>query len=85
MAEHDITIYSLSTCIWCRKTKQFLKDSGLKYEAVDVDLLGLAEKEKVMDEIRKWNPSCSFPTVVINRKHCVVGFDPDKIKKHLKS
>jgi glutaredoxin-related protein len=35
----NIKLYALSTCIWCRKTKEFLDKSGVEYEYVYVDEL----------------------------------------------
>ncbi|MGL4370372.1 MAG: glutaredoxin domain-containing protein, partial [Spirochaetota bacterium] len=53
----DFFLYALSTCIWCRKTKAFLSESGAAYSYVFVDELEGEEKEKVKEEIKKWNPS----------------------------
>ncbi len=77
----DIFIYTLSTCGWCKKTKAFLNELGLDYNYIDVDLLPENEEDAVVEELKKWNPSCSFPTMVINKEHCIVGFQPDKIKE----
>ena len=79
-----VFVYALSTCGWCRKTKAFLNDSGVEYSYVDVDLETGAERTKVLDEVRKWNPNTSFPTVVLNDETCLVGFQPDKMKEVLK-
>lgn len=79
----DIIIYTLSTCIWCKKTKQFLNELGVSYKYIDVDLLSGEEKNKVSKEIQKWNPSISFPTIVINNKDCILGYQPDRIKETL--
>jgi glutaredoxin-like protein NrdH len=77
-----IFIYALSTCGWCKKAKQMLKDCGVEYYYVDVDLVeGTQDKRKVVEEIKKWNPSKSFPTIVIDDKECIVGFDEPRIKK----
>ena len=78
-----VFVYALSTCGWCKKTKAFLSESGVEYSYVDVDLETGAEREKVLDEVRKWNPNCSFPTVVLNDASCLVGFQPDKMKETL--
>ena len=80
----DIFLYTLSTCGWCRKTKEWLDGKGLSYSYVDVDLEPAGSKEDVMDEVRRWNPRCSFPTVVINGKDCFVGYKPDKLEELLK-
>ncbi len=76
----SITLYALSTCIWCKKTKQLLDDLKIEYSFVYVDLLENEENTLVKDDIRKWNPHCSFPTLVINNEKCIVGFDEGKIK-----
>jgi len=80
----DIFLYTLSTCGWCRKTKSFLRESGVGFSYVDVDLVPPEEKEAVLNEVRKWNPACSFPTIVIDRKECIVGFQPQELKEILK-
>jgi glutaredoxin len=76
----DIILYALSTCVWCRKTKQLLDQLGVEYNYIDVDLLEGEEKTKATDEVRKLNPRCSFPTLAIDGK-CVVGFDEQKIRE----
>jgi len=78
-----ILLYALSTCVWCKKTKDLLNDLGIEYSYIFVDLLEKPDKENIMDDIKKWNPACSFPTIVINNKECIVGFNEDKIKKAL--
>jgi len=78
-----IMLYALSTCIWCKKTKNFLDDLGVEYNFIYVDYLEGDEKEKTKKEIMKWNPRCSFPTIVINDRLCIVGFKEDKIKEAL--
>ena len=37
--EHHTVFYGLSTCIWCKRTRKFLKDQGVSFEYVYVDLL----------------------------------------------
>ena len=78
-----ILLYALSTCIWCKKTKDLLNSIGVEYSYIFVDLLDESDKEHVLNDIRKWNPPCSFPTIVINNKECIVGFKEDKIKEAL--
>jgi glutaredoxin len=80
-----ITLYALSTCIWCKKTKKLLTDLGIEFSYVDVDLLDPQDETKVVQEINKWNPKSSFPTLVINDERCILGFDEAKIKELAKS
>ena len=78
-----IMLYALSTCGWCNKTKNLLNNLGVEYSYIFVDLIEEQDKDKLMDEIKKWNPACSFPTIVINNKESIVGFKEDEIKKVL--
>jgi glutaredoxin-like protein NrdH len=80
----DIKIYALSTCPWCKKTKKLLSDNGVDYFFEDVDLLTGDERQKAMDIVKKWNPSASFPVIVINDSKCIIGFKEDEIKDYLK-
>jgi len=79
----EITLFTLSTCIWCKKTKALLREMAVAYKFVDVDLLEGAEKEKALDELKRFNPLCSFPSLVVNST-CIIGFDETKIKEALK-
>jgi len=79
-----LVLYALSTCPWCKKTKQLLNDAGAEYHYADVDLMTADEKDKTMNTVEKWNPSRSFPTLVINDNKCIVGFQEDEIRKALK-
>jgi glutaredoxin len=79
-----IILYALSTCPWCRKTKSLLNDLGVEYYYADVDLMKDDEKQETMQIVEKWNPACSFPTLVIDDKKCIVGFKEDEIRKALK-
>ena len=79
-----IELYALSTCPWCQKTKKLLNELGVEYYYIDVDYLDGAEKEKVMNDVKKWNPACSFPTLVLNDKKCIAGFKENEIREALK-
>jgi glutaredoxin len=79
-----VTFYGLSTCIWCRKTRNLLDKLGVAYEYVYVDQLSPAEQEKAMAEVRRWNPNESFPVLVFNDSACVLGYDEQKIRAAVK-
>ena len=76
-------MFTLSTCGWCKKTKQLLKDMGVEYSYIDVDQLDPEDKEKVVEELKGWNPRCSFPTMVINNEKCIVGYKEAEIREAL--
>jgi glutaredoxin len=78
-----IMLYALSTCGWCRKTKDFLSKLGVEYSYIFVDEVDDNDREKIMEDVGKWNPRRSFPTVVINDEKCIVGYREDEIKEAL--
>lgn len=78
-----ILLYALSTCGWCKKTKDFLNKLGVEYDFIYVDYLEGEDKDNTMEEVKKWNSRCSFPTLVINDKDCIVGYKEDKIREVL--
>jgi glutaredoxin len=80
-AKHTVFIYALSTCGWCRKTKALLQELGVAYDYVDVDQQEGSNKELARQEVLKWNPACSFPTIVLDGKDCLVGFQEDKLRE----
>jgi glutaredoxin len=77
-----IKLYTLSTCSHCSRTKRFFTENNIAMEFVDVDLLSGDERERIMNEVRKLNPDCSFPTICIDEV-VIVGFNEEKIKKAL--
>ncbi len=83
MSENPVKIYSLSTCSHCKSVKKLMTDCTVKYDFVDVDLLNGEERKAILEDVKKFNPKCSFPTIVIGEK-VIVGFKEEKIKDALK-
>jgi len=79
----EILLYALSTCGWCKKTKSFLNKLGVEYNYINVDELDKSEKNKIVEDVKKWNPQINYPTMVINNKICIVGFKEKEIKEAL--
>ncbi|MGQ9584161.1 MAG: glutaredoxin family protein [Anaerolineae bacterium] len=78
-----VKLYALSTCGWCRKTKAFLEAHGIDYECQDVDLLTGTARTRVLEEVDRWNPQRSFPTLVVDEHKVVVGFNEDRLREVL--
>ena len=77
-----VKIFSLSTCSHCKSTKKLLNECTVQYDFVDVDLLQGEERAAILEEIKKFNPNCSFPTVIIGDK-VIVGYKEKEIKEAL--
>ncbi len=80
--EKKVKLYTLSTCSHCKATKKFLGDCNVRYDFVDVDLLEGEEREAILEDVRKLNPQCSFPTIIIGDT-VIVGFKEEKIREAL--
>ena len=79
-----IMLYALSTCGWCRKTKELLKALDVDFEYIDVDTVSDGELAEITDELKKYNPRRSYPTIVVDDgKHVIVGFQDEEIKEVL--
>ncbi len=75
----EVLLYTLSTCIWCRKTKQLLERLGVAYSYIELDRLSGAEKDEAVAELLRWNPDRSFPTMVINEQRSIIGYKEEEI------
>lgn len=82
MQQKKVMLYTLSTCSHCKAAKKLLTDLGVAYEYTDVDLVPRAERDAVIAEVRKLNPSVSFPTIVIGDT-VIVGNREDRIREAL--
>ena len=82
MTNPEVKIFSLSTCSHCKATKKFIDGCTIKYEFVDVDLLQGDERKAIIEDVKKFNPRCSFPTIIIGEK-VIVGFKEKEIKEAL--
>jgi len=80
--ETPVKMYTLSTCSHCKATKKLLEECAVKYEFTDVDLLDGNERAAILEDIRKLNPRCSFPTIIIGDK-IIVGYQEEQIKEAL--
>jgi glutaredoxin len=82
MSDKPVKVFSLSTCSHCKSTKRLLDECTVKYEFVDVDLLDGDERKAILADVKKFNPRCSFPTVIIG-DNVIVGYKEDKIREAL--
>ena len=77
-----IMLYALSTCIWCKKTKEYLSSQGVAFDFIYVDQLKGEERAEAIAEVKKYNPNLSFPTLVVGER-CIVGLKEKEIREAL--
>ena len=78
----SVKVFALSTCSHCKSAKRLLDENQVAYDSVEVDLCPLDRREQLLDEVRQYNPSLSFPTLVIGDK-VIVGYRENEIKEAL--
>lgn len=81
--QHKVVLYALSTCAWCRMTKQFLKDNNIEYEYIDVDLCEEEDKQKIREHIQSKGGPLSYPTIIVDDNVLITGFRTDKLREAL--
>jgi glutaredoxin len=77
--KHKVVLYALSTCVWCKMTKQFLKDNNVEFEYVDVDLCEEEDKQEIRKYIQSKGASLSYPTTIVDGNVIITGFRKDKL------
>ena len=78
MTQMKVKIYTIPTCPWCMKTKEFLKKNKIKFEEINV-----ASNQKAAKEIINRSGQTSVPVIDIDG-NLILGFDEKKLKKALK-
>ncbi|MBN1802672.1 MAG: glutaredoxin family protein [Candidatus Lokiarchaeota archaeon] len=80
----DIFIYTLSTCMWCKKCKRYLDENNIKYSYIDVDTIDPNDKARILEYLRtNYQERISYPFLTCSKGH-VVGYDPNKYEDLLK-
>jgi glutaredoxin-like YruB-family protein len=72
-----VTVYSTTTCPWCVKAKEYLKENGVPFEEKNVS----KDREAAMYMIDKTGQR-GVPVIDIN-DNFIVGFDKEQIDKLL--
>jgi len=76
-----VSMYTLSTCPWCRKTKEWFSQHHIPFEDIDYDLADEATQKRIMGELDAERAN-GFPFVRIGDQ-VVVGYQPDRYAKLL--
>ncbi len=77
----NVMLYALSTCQWCRKTKDLLLELGVKFDYQYVDLLEGTELDEAIQAVERVNPRGAFPTLVIDGKRIILGYRESEIRE----
>ncbi len=81
--DHKVFVYALSTCGWCKNTKQFLKDNEVEYEYMDVDTCTREEKRAAVAHLKEKGAPLAFPVIIVDDDRVINGFKLDAIREAL--
>lgn len=76
-----VSMYTLSTCPWCRKTKKFFTERNIPFDYIDYDLSDDATQKRIITDMEN-HGAAGFPYVMIEND-IVEGYNPDKYTKLL--
>ena len=77
MSTNKVTIYTTSTCVYCKMAKAFFKENNISYEEKDVGVDAKAREEMIQK-----SGQLGVPVIEIDGK-VGVGFNKDKLTKIL--
>ena len=72
-----VKIYTMPTCSWCDKAKEYLLDMGVDFEELNV-----ADDMEARDVMLKKTKQMSVPVIEINDEF-IIGFNEEKINELL--
>jgi glutaredoxin len=78
-----VSLYTLSTCPWCRKAKQYFTERNIPFDFVDYDLADEATQKRILQELDAAGAT-GFRFVKIGDK-VIAGYQPELYAKALKS
>jgi len=81
--KHKVLVYAISTCVWCKRAKKFLIENNIEYEYVDVDLCNREDREKIREAILSRGGRLSYPTVIVDDRILITGFNEDRLREVL--
>ena len=82
-SKNKVFLYTLSTCGWCKKTKEFLKENNIHYEFIDLDKCSKEDQITAVDQLKERKLPIAFPIMIINNGKAIQGFKKDDIVEAL--
>ncbi|OPY69237.1 MAG: putative reductase [Syntrophorhabdaceae bacterium PtaU1.Bin034] len=76
-----VTVYSISTCSWCKKAKKYFEEQCIPYENTDYNTADGQKQESIYRDMHDIGAG-GFPVVKIGRG-VVVGYKPDEYEELL--
>lgn len=79
-----VEFFALSTCGWCRKTREWLDEHRVDYELTYMDQLEGEKKEAAQERALKFTSKLAFPLLVVNEGEDIIqGYKPERFQEAL--
>lgn len=74
-SDHDVIVYSLSTCAFCRRAIEFLKSKSVQFRYAHLDQFDIDTKRSVKRELaERFDNIVVFPILVVDDQKAYSGF-----------
>jgi len=80
-SDHGVFMFALSTCGWCKRTREFLSENDVAFEYIDVDKCTFEEKREVGRILQEKDATLGFPVTIVDNKVVITGFKPDELRE----
>jgi glutaredoxin-like protein NrdH len=82
--KRKVEFYALSTCGWCRRTRQWLDEHEIEYIITYMDKVGGKEFERGKNRMLQFADRQAFPLLIIDDGETVVqGYHVDEFEEAL--
>jgi glutaredoxin len=79
----DIKIFALSTCAFCKKALNFLRENSISFCYVYIDEFDFDKKSKIKSELKdRYKKDIGFPFLILDSTKIIIGFTEDEYKKY---
>ena len=83
--DHKIWLAAISTCMWCKRGKRWLKEKGYSYSYLDIDKIPVKEKNELKKNLEAiFGERPRFPFIVVDKIKFDSGYNPDIWEEMLK-
>ena len=77
MIKRSVTVYGTSVCLWCHRTREFLREQHIPFKDIDVSTNARAAAEMI-----KKSGQQGVPVINVNGE-LIIGFDEQRLRKAL--
>jgi len=77
--DHKLRIFALSTCAFCKKAMNYLKDHGYEFQYIYLDQLDFDLKREAKQELKsRYENVPVFPILTVDDQDAISGFVEQK-------